>query len=206
MSRILKRLDDLAERMLFDVLVPAAKRHALLLVLIAVGSVAASVGYRAAQPAPVPPAAVVAEAGEEVQDAVFLLERPWIDQVKGDGERQKWSLWYFSDQGKGDQLFSVAHKGAGAKWLSEVFGFRPDGNKLHLRSLFDKKHHEVHYRITREKNEWADLKLVLKGDPNHGGKDHVYWSRRDRFRRGRDEVDPDVLARVLLTGLPSRSE
>lgn len=203
---VARKLDDVAERILFSVLVPWMKQNALLLVLLAAATAGFVNGFRAASVAEPATAPVIvpdpSESGPPVgsiMDSAFLLDRAWIDNPSANA-RDKFSLWFFSDHARRDGagLWAVYQHGAPAKSVNEFFLYNPEGSKLNVRSLWDKRQFGVHFQITREKQKGVDLKLVLKKDPHHGGNDHVYWSRLDKWRRA-GAADPGVVARALLS-------
>ena len=168
-------LDDLAE-----VLVKKAwrRRGACLAVALAIG------------------AGVWASAPVDTNDAVFLLDRAWIDNPRA-GWNDRFSMWYFSDfQMKGRGLWSIHHKGVPSKAVYQIFAMTPENGRMTLYSFHEEKKFKVRYKITREQHEGCDLKLVIEGDAKRGTKEHTYWGRIDKRRRG--------VAEALLAGTMPR--
>lgn len=196
---LLRRLDDAAETVLFDLAPRAARGAGLPLLFLVLGLLTA--GIYSVSPAPEPLRAPVAAAPVEdvtPDSGVFLLDRPWCDNPGG-GPRDRFTMWYFSDHPMRDRgLFSVFHHGVPAKASYELWALRPSDRALHLASLFDRRTLRLNYRITREKRGRADLKLTIENDPHHGGRTHVYWSRVDKWR-GRDDAP---IAAALLPPTP----
>lgn len=196
---LLRRLDDAAETVLFDLAPRLARRSGLPLLFGLLGLLTAGIYRETPPPAAAPAAAVAAPVADVTPESgVFLLDRPWCDNPGG-GPRDRFTMWYFSDHPLRDRgLFSVFHHGVPTKASYELWALRPSDRALHLVSLFDKRQVRVNYRITREKRGKSDLKLTIENDPHHGGRPHVYWSRVDKWR-GRDDAP---IAAALLPPAP----
>jgi len=173
---MLKAADDMAERVLFDVVLPRWRWSALVLAGLAVGWTAS---HRAHPPVkPVHPA-VVLTAAQQPLDAKLLFRRPWIDRRPED-YKDKFSLYFFSDEEIQDGMFlGVTLNGIPVKYVQELNGFKVSGNKVGFWFPADDSKAQTAFKLTREKNGNFDLKLELTSDPRFGGKAHTYFGRMD---------------------------
>lgn len=173
---MLRRLDDLAERVLFDVLLATRPRRVVALVgLIAASLVAVRVAH-----GPTLPSTASMATDVSVQDGGKLLfNRRWIDRLPKE-YKDAFTMWVFTEDEIGQGMyFGGTLCGIPVKYMTELHGFQVRGDRLAFWFPADDSKLESGFKLTKEKNGQFDLKLVLAKDPRHGGKAHTYYSRMD---------------------------
>ena len=193
---LLKSADDLAERVIFDLLLTRWRWRTITVAAVAVAYL---LGGRAApQPEKAKPVAI----SEEAQDGKLLFKRAWVDH-KPKNYKEKFTMYGFSDEEIDDGLFfGFSLTGIPVKYLVELHGFRVKGDSLALWFPADDSKTQTNFKVTREKNGEFDLKLVLDKDPRHGGKAHTYYSRMD----GRMDIPGLTLGADLQRRLEGKKE
>lgn len=108
-------------------------------------------------------------------DDVFL-NRLWIDRLP-ETMKDNYSLYVFTDEElDGDVNFGFHVSGMPVKYTIEIFGFQHCPANIQFLWLADDSKNKSNYAVSKEKNGEFDLKLVVKNDPRHGGREHVYYS------------------------------
>lgn len=168
---ILKAADDVAERLIFDVLLKKGRVAAIAMLAIAYMLV------------PAQKAAVTTGGAEATLEASeggkLLFKRAWIDRKPKD-YKDRFTMYGFTDEEiDSDTYFGFTVAGIPVKYVVELHGFKVKGDKLAFWFPADDSRTVSGFKVTKEKNGEFDLKLVIEKDPRHGGKSHTYYSRMD---------------------------
>lgn len=168
---ILKAADDVAERLIFDVLLTRGRVAAIAMLAVA---------YMFVAPAKAPVAtATVDTAMEASEGGKLLFKRAWIDRKPKD-YKDRFTMYGFTDEEiDSDTYFGFTVAGIPVKYVVELHGFKVKGDKIAFWFPADDSRVVSGFKVTKEKNGEFDLKLVIEKDPRHGGKSHTYYSRMD---------------------------
>lgn len=177
MIGLLKAADDLAERVIFDLLLTRWRWRTLAAAVVASACV---ILLRAPAPAlERVEATAYVQTADPAEGGKLLFRRSWIDKKPKD-YKSPFTMYGFSDEEiDSDTYFGFTVSGIPVKYQVELNGFRVKGDKLAFWFPADDSRVVSGFKVTKEKNGEFDLKLVIEKDPRHGGKSHTYYSRMD---------------------------
>lgn len=162
---LLKRMDDLAEHVVFDVLMGSPRR------VLAVGLAAGLAGALAWSPSPAPEPELAAL---EPASLEYLTDRPWFDGYPVNPTPNKpYHAYLFTSDGMG---IYITLKSRYTQEM-ELFYYKVKGNdiEIYLPETKTKARGPVTIGSANGPGDF-DIKLALKADPKHNGGAGEYYS------------------------------